>query len=103
MKYVKLKEMLAVIILVFLSGVLGGNAIPHFIKGITKESYPMALGNGPIPNLISGWFCFILAVGLMTLAKPDQYPFASFIAFSLGLLMIGLFHAGHGAVGKKSK
>ncbi|MEK7570927.1 MAG: hypothetical protein AAB553_01520 [Patescibacteria group bacterium] len=95
--------MFAAILLSFFSGLLGGNAIPHFVKGITKESYPMAFGNGPIPNLLSGWFCFILSAVLFTRVDWSQYPMISFISFALGLLLIGLFHAGHGAVGKKEK
>jgi hypothetical protein len=42
-------------------GILGGNAVPHLVKGITKESYPCALGNGPVPNFIGGWLSFVLA------------------------------------------
>lgn len=35
--------MLSNIILSFLAGVFGENAIPHFVKGITKESLPLHL------------------------------------------------------------
>jgi hypothetical protein len=43
------------IMLGLLGGVLGGNALPHFLRGITRRRYPSALGNGPIPNFVAGW------------------------------------------------
>jgi len=32
------------VILGFFAGVFGANAMPHFVKGITKESYPCVFG-----------------------------------------------------------
>jgi hypothetical protein len=84
----------------FLAGVLFGNGLPHFVRGITKERYPSALGGGPIPNLIAGWALLVLAVVLarwIDLAA-DEVALAS---AALGLLAIGLFHAGPGAFGRK--
>jgi hypothetical protein len=49
------------IILSFLGGVMGGNAFPHFARGITKKPYPNRLGNGPITNLVAGWAGLVLA------------------------------------------
>ncbi|MFV2171979.1 hypothetical protein ACFHW2_15510 [Actinomadura sp. LOL_016] len=46
--------MWSAIVLGLLGGVMGGNAVPHFVRGITRRSYPCALGNGPIPNLVAG-------------------------------------------------
>jgi hypothetical protein len=50
------------VMLSFLAGVMGGNAIPHFVKGITKEPYPNLLGNSPVPNLVAGWSALIITV-----------------------------------------
>ena len=41
------------IFLSLIGGALAGNGLPHFVRGITKQTYPCVLGNGPIPNLSS--------------------------------------------------
>lgn len=41
--------------LTLLGGVIAGNGLPHFLRGITRRRYPCAFGNGPIPNLVAGW------------------------------------------------
>ncbi len=84
----------------FLTGVFFGNGIPHFIKGITKENYPMIFGNKPVPNLIAGWFSFILASVFGYYSLMSNHALAAFISFTIGILLIGLFHAGPGAFGK---
>ena len=43
------------ILLNLLAGAVSANAIPHFIKGITKETYPNVFGGSPVSNLIAGW------------------------------------------------
>ena len=48
-------DMWQAIILSFLGGVMGGNAFPHFVRGITKRRYPTRLGNGPVTNVVAGW------------------------------------------------
>ena len=90
------------VVLSFLAGVMGGNAIPHFVKGITKETYPNLLGNGPVPNLVAGWSALIITVILVRAAKVESYPIWALISGALGVLLIGLFHAWHGAFGRKS-
>jgi hypothetical protein len=88
--------MIVTIALAFLAALVAGNGIPHFVKGITKESYPMIFSNMPVPNLIVGWLSFIIASVLVYLAKVSNYPVAAAISAA-----IGLFHAGPGAFGKK--
>ena len=56
--------MLQSVVVGFFCGVLFGNGIPHFVRGITKENYPSMLDNSPTPNLIGGWICFIVAIWL---------------------------------------
>ena len=90
------------IILSFLAGVMGGNAIPHFVKGITKENYPNVLGNSPVPNFLAGWAGLVLTALLVYWADVARNPGWSFVAGALGVLLIGLFHAWHGAFGRKS-
>jgi hypothetical protein len=93
--------MIVTISLAFLAALVAGNGIPHFVKGITRESYPMVFSNMPVPNLIVGWLSFIIASGLAYFGKVSHYPLAAAIAAAIGLLLIGLFHAGPGAFAKK--
>jgi hypothetical protein len=44
--------MILTLLLAFIGGVLGGNAIPHFIRGITRQRYPNVWGGGP--NVVAG-------------------------------------------------
>ncbi|MFI7468800.1 hypothetical protein [Nonomuraea sp. NPDC049646] len=78
------------ILLSFSGSLVAGNGLPHFIRGITRRRYPSALGNGPVPNLVAGW------AGLVV-----RYPALSFASIGVGVLLIGLFHAGPGAFGRE--
>jgi hypothetical protein len=89
------------IVLSFLGGLVAGNGLPHFIRGITRRRYPCAIGNGPIPNLIAGWAGLVLGSLLLWWAHIDRYPELSFAAIGTGILLIGLFHAGPGAFGRQ--
>lgn len=91
------------IALSFVTGVLGANALPHFVRGITKETYPSALGNGPVPNLVAGWAGLVLAALCASRAEVGRHPAWSFAAGALGVLLIGLFHAGPGAFGRRPR
>ena len=86
----------------FLAGVLFGNGIPHFVRGITKENYPCMLGNSPAPNLIAGWLSFVLVGLVARWIDLDRFRDVALIGASIGLLAIGLFHASIGAFGRKS-
>jgi len=46
--------MMVALVFGFVGGVLAGNAVPHFTRGITKQRYPNVWGGGPIPNVIAG-------------------------------------------------
>lgn len=94
--------MITTIILSFLAGVWFGNAIPHFVRGITKKKYPSAFGDAPIPNLIAGWTAIATTPLFLIWAHTAAYPLAAWISGMIGLLAIGLFHAGPGAFGRKS-
>jgi hypothetical protein len=90
-----------VIVLGFLGGVVGGNALPHFLRGITKQRYPNVLGNGPLPNLVAGWVGLVLAALVLRWGHDATHPVPFFAAIAFGLLLIGLFHAGPGAFGRR--
>ena len=93
--------MLLTIALSVLAGVFGGNAIPHFIRGITRERYPNSLGGSPVVNFLSGWAGLVITAVIVHWARMDLHPLAAFIGAACGLLAIGLFHAGPGAFGKQ--
>jgi len=48
--------MLESVILSFLTGIIFGNGIPHFVRGITKERYPSMFGNSPLQILLEDGF-----------------------------------------------
>ncbi len=84
----------------YLVGIFGGNAIPHIVKGITKERYPCALGGGPVPNFVGGWASLVIALVLARSVGAGSLSDLELAAGLLGMLSIGLFHAGIGAIGK---
>jgi hypothetical protein len=86
-----------VILLGFLGGLLAGNGFPHFSRGITKRTYPSSLGNGPVTNLLGGWVLLVLAALCLWWADLPSHPAAAFASVSVGVLLMGLFHAGPGA------
>jgi hypothetical protein len=88
------------IVFSFFGGLMGANGFPHFVRGITKQRYPCQLGNGPVPNFVAGWAALVLAAVLVYLAHVSQHPAWSLGSAAAGALLIGLFHAGHGAFGR---
>ncbi|WP_236792420.1 hypothetical protein [Amycolatopsis sp. GM8] len=91
------------IVLSLLAGLVGGNALPHFLRGITKRRYPNVMGNGPVPNLVAGWAGLVLAALLGYWAGPGAHPAPAFAGVAVGVLLIGLFHAGPGAFGRRDE
>jgi hypothetical protein len=51
---------------------MGGNAIPHFVKRITKENYPTVFGNSPVPNLLAGWAGLVITALLVVLTHQPR-------------------------------
>ena len=88
--------------LALVGGVLAGNGLPHFVRGITRQTYPCVLGNGPIPNLLAGWTGLVLAALPFRWAHVATHPWTAFGATAVGVLLIGLFHAGPGAIGERA-
>jgi hypothetical protein len=82
-----------------LAGALGANATPHFVKGITNETYPNVFGGSPISNLIAGWAGLVIAALLVSLADVRREPVWAFISGAMGVLLMGLLHASGHAVG----
>jgi hypothetical protein len=88
----------------FFAGVFGANSVPHFVRGITRESYPCVLGNSSIPNLLGGWGSFVIAATLIYVyaTGAPQNPTVALICGGIGALLMGLFHAAGLAIGEKS-
>ncbi len=93
--------MIPTLALAFLGGLLAGNAIPHFVRGITRQRYPNAWGGGPVPNVVAGWAGLVLSAVALHAAFHGREPLWPFCATALGVLLIGLFHAGPGAFGRR--
>jgi hypothetical protein len=89
------------IILGFLAGLFGANGVPHFVRGITGESYLCLLGNSAIPNLVAGWASFVAAALLLQGADSGRHLAAMEVSAAIGALLIGLFHAAGLAFGRK--
>jgi hypothetical protein len=87
----------------FLAGVLGANAVPHFVKGITKEAYPSVLGSSPVVNLIAGWAGLVLTALCVYWAHVGRYPGWALVFGAFGVLLMGLFHAWIGAFGRTTR
>ncbi|MGA3150328.1 MAG: hypothetical protein ABSD10_01750 [Candidatus Saccharimonadales bacterium] len=87
--------MTSVLILGFIAGLLGGNGLPHFVKGITGQKYhsPFGKESSAAVNVIWGWINFVVAVLVWHIAPMRQHPRAAFLAVSLGVLAIGLILA----------
>lgn len=85
------------VVLSLLAGMLVGNAFPHFVRGITHESYPGVIGRGPVPNVAVGSLGLALSGGLVSAAGVTRHPRAAWVSGSAGLLLLGLFHAAGGA------
>jgi hypothetical protein len=93
--------MAASLVLAFIGGALAGNAVPHFVRGITKQRYPNVWGGGPMPNVVAGWAGLVLAAVALRFAFHGHSEIWPFCAAAVGVLLIGLFHAGPGAFGRR--
>ena len=76
--------------LAFLGGLLAGNAVPHFVRGITRQRCPNALGGGPVPNVVAGWAGLVLAVVALHAAFHVREPLWPFCAAALGAVCLRL-------------
>jgi hypothetical protein len=81
------------ILLSLLAGAMGANSTPHFVKGITRETYPNVFGGSPVSNLVAGWAGFVVTALLVYWAHPERHPLWALASGALGSLLMGMFHA----------
>jgi hypothetical protein len=81
----------------FVGGLLAGNAAPHFLKGIARESYPTVLGDSALVNLVAGWAGLLLALAFLSLAGSRASWLVVELSAAPGVLVMGVFHAIGGA------
>jgi hypothetical protein len=55
---------------------------------------------GPVTNVVAGWAGLVIAALLLSWAHVGQHPAWAFRAAAVGVLLLGLFHAGPGAFGR---
>lgn len=91
--------MIQAITLGLLAGLMIGNGVPHFIKGIAAERYPNVLGSGPVTNVVSGWAALGIGVLFLLAADIPAEPVAGGVSIAVGVLAMGVFHAAGLAVG----
>jgi hypothetical protein len=87
------------ILLSLLAGAMGANSTPHFVKGITKETYPNVFGGSPVSNLVAGWAGFVVTALLVYWPHPERFSLWALASGALGALLMGMFHAWGLAIG----
>ncbi|MVU78282.1 hypothetical protein GPX89_13635 [Nocardia sp. ET3-3] len=80
-----------------LAGVMGTNALPHFVKGLLGEEFPNVLGNSPLRNALAGWLGLVLAAGFAAVSDLPAHPWPGAVALSVGALAMTVFHGRRGA------
>ncbi|MES9510275.1 hypothetical protein ABWJ92_28290 [Streptomyces sp. NPDC000609] len=85
--------MLLAIILGFLGGLMGVNSLPHFVKGVSHESFPMAFGSSPVRNAVAGWVGLVVSGLLLYFADIPAHPEAVLGPTAVGALPAALYHS----------
>jgi ABC-type glycerol-3-phosphate transport system permease component len=80
-----------------LAGIMGTNAIPHFVKGITGERFPNVTGNSAVRNAVAGLLGLLLAVLIGYWADLSDHGWAGLAGVFIGALVMAIFHGLGGA------
>ncbi|MFI2506282.1 hypothetical protein [Streptomyces sp. NPDC018972] len=86
-----------VFLLSALAGLMGANAVPHFVKGVTGEEFPNVWGNDPLRNAVAGTFGLALAGAFGYGAGLPAHPLAGALGLLTGALAMAVFHGLGGA------
>jgi hypothetical protein len=87
----------------FFAGVFLANGVPHFVEGISGNTFQTPFASPPgvgessaLVNVVWGWLNFVIAgVLIMAAFPPLPPPVGGCIAFGLGALAIALGLASH--------
>jgi hypothetical protein len=85
------------ILLSALAGLMGANAVPHFVKGMVGEQFPNVWGNDSLRNAVAGTLGLALAVAICCWADLPAYPIAAVTSLFAGGMLMAVFHGLGGA------
>ncbi|WP_216899421.1 hypothetical protein [Nocardia alni] len=85
------------IVLSVLTGVMGANAVPHFVKGMVGEQFPNVWGNSSLRNAVAGTLGLALAVAIGYWADMPAHVGAAVAGGFAGALVMAVFHGLGGA------
>jgi hypothetical protein len=85
------------ILLSVLAGLMGANAVPHFVKGMVGEQFPNVWGNDSLRNAVAGTLGLALAVAISYWADLPGYPIVAITSLFAGALLMAVFHGLGGA------
>ncbi|MGW4241371.1 hypothetical protein [Nocardia sp. NPDC004722] len=80
-----------------MTGLMGANAVPHFVKGMVGEQFPNVWGNSPLHNAVAGTLGLTLAVLIGYWADFPAHALAGIGGASVGALTMAVFHGLRGA------
>ena len=86
-------------LLLFLSGLLLANGVPHFVQGISGERFQSPFGkppgvgeSSPLSNVLWGFLNLVIGGLLLQWAHKAQWPnpYCGWGALALGVLLAGI-------------
>lgn len=80
-----------------MAGLMGANAVPHFVKGMVGEQFPNVWGNSALRNAVAGTLGLVLAVMIGYWADFPAHAIAGIGSASVGALVMAVFHGLRGA------
>lgn len=89
--------MLITILLSAAAGLMGVNAVPHFIKGVVGEQFPNVWGNSSLRNAVAGALGLLLAVLFGLWADMPAHLASAVAGLAVGGMVMAVFHGLGGA------
>lgn len=80
-----------------LAGLMGANAVPHFVEGMTGEEFPNVWGNDPPRNAVAGTMGLVPAGAFGHGAGLPAHPLAGAVGLLVGAPVTAVFHGLGGA------
>ncbi|MGV0041509.1 hypothetical protein [Mycobacterium colombiense] len=85
------------VLLSALAGLMGANAVPHFVKGMVGEQFPNVWGNGSLRNGVAGTAGLALAVAIAYWVDLPTHAVVGIASLFVGVLLMAVFHGAGGA------